>query len=95
MRALWDGHEFAGNDLGFWSQEIFASALELPESERAAFIGQCCEGSDDLRAQVEVLLANAWSKSQAPSFHGMCRPGEIICDCLILRPLGRGGMGEV
>ena len=95
MPALWDGYEFRDDELTFWSQEIFASALELPERERAAFIGHACEGSGPLLTQVERLLADAWDDHPAPPFHGVCRPGDVIRDCLILRPLGVGGMGEV
>jgi Protein kinase domain len=95
MPALWDGYEFHDDELRFWSQEIFAAALELPERERAAFIGHACEGSGPLSTQVELLLADAWGDRPAPQFHGACRPGDVIRDCLILRPLGFGGMGEV
>ena len=95
MPALWDGYEFPADELGFWSQEIFAAALELAESDRATFVGHACEGSEPLRSEVESLLADLWSDQPAPLFQGVCRPGDVVRDCLILRALGRGGMGEV
>src|SRR5437868_11333878 len=42
-----------------WKQieEVFQSALDLPESERGGFIASACAGDDALREQVEALVA--------------------------------------
>jgi len=37
--------------------DIFAGALDLPVSERAAFVAQACAGDHMLRVRVEALLA--------------------------------------
>src|SRR5438270_12598311 len=41
-----------------WKQieEVFQSALDLPESERGGFIASACAGDDALREQVEALI---------------------------------------
>jgi len=43
-----------------WQQieELFHSALERRADERAAFFEQACNGDDELRRQVEALLAS-------------------------------------
>ena len=43
-----------------WRQieQIFHSALEVEESRRAAFLEQACAGGEDLRREVESLLAH-------------------------------------
>jgi hypothetical protein len=95
MSALWDGYDFPDQELEFWAQEICAAALELPEAERRAFIGHACEGSERLRHRTEMLLAEAWDHQPVTTFSGVCRPGEVVGDCIILSPVGRGGMSEV
>jgi serine/threonine protein kinase len=43
-----------------WRQieEIFQSALQVEEDQRAAFIGQACAGDEGLRLKIESLLAH-------------------------------------
>jgi hypothetical protein len=36
-----------------------------------------------------------WNDEEPPTFVGAHQPGDIVRDCIILRPIGRGGMGEV
>src|ERR1700756_2316155 len=42
-----------------WSraEEVFHLALKVEESQRAAFLEETCAGEDDLRCEVEALLA--------------------------------------
>jgi len=42
-----------------WQQvkELFRSALEQTVEERSAYLERACAGDDDLRAEVESLLA--------------------------------------
>lgn len=85
---------------------IFHKALELPPVHRPAYLAQACLGDDDLRREVEHMLA---SDNQATTFLDK-PPVDPISRLLeereqpaparvgpyeILRELGRGGMGAV
>jgi eukaryotic-like serine/threonine-protein kinase len=89
--------------------EVFDSAVDREPTERASFVHQACTGDEDLRRQVEALLAEA-DHPVLPVV--IDRPvGEIIADLLadndpvvvgtqlgayrIESLLGIGGMGEV
>jgi hypothetical protein len=95
MSTLWDGYDFPHEELDYWAQEISAAALDLPEVEREDFLRITCEGSDRLRRHVDDLLEQAWAHDPGPPGEGTCRPGDVVRDCIILSPIGRGGMGEV
>ena len=47
------------------ANEIFASVLELPAEQRQAHLDQACAGDNELKRQVEALLA---AHGQAGSF---------------------------
>ncbi len=38
--------------------EIFDQALERPPDQRAAFLAEACEGDEELRQELEALLAS-------------------------------------
>ena len=95
MTALWAGHDFDAADLEFWAGEIAAAATEVSEADREPFLSIACAGSQRLQERARALVANAWAPAPAPAFIGLCRAGDIVRDCIILRPIGRGGMGEV
>ena len=96
-----------------WSQVkvIVADALGIPADQRAAFVSAACAGAEELRREVESLLA---AHEAAPDF--IEQPAGVPTDALmeleesvapslnqgttvgpyrILRVLGSGGMGTV
>ena len=93
-----------------WQQinQLYQSALELEASRRTEFLKQVCAGDEELRGEVESLLA---SHEQAKSFietpalevaaqviaekQAQSMAGREIGSYKILALLGKGGMGEV
>lgn len=84
-------------------KQLFEAALALPAEERAGFLATACGGDEDLRTEVESLLAQAGStqgflaeplfERRDPTDEGMER--ERIGPYRLLRRLGQGGMGAV
>src|SRR5467141_1807921 len=89
-------------------EELYHSALERDAAGRAAFIKEACNGDEELRQEVESLLA---SEAQAGDFieepvHEVAARliadnqqrsmvGRLIGPYEIIDLLGAGGMGEV
>ncbi|HEX5735525.1 MAG TPA: protein kinase [Blastocatellia bacterium] len=89
-------------------KELFHAALELHANERRAFLDEACAGDEEIRQEVESLLAEheqPYSLIDRPAF-------EVAADLLateefsseaeqaigpynIIGQIGRGGMGEV
>jgi serine/threonine protein kinase len=93
-----------------WSQieSLYHAALERAPGERAAFLGQACEGDPALRAEVESLLAYDSHDSQTIGASPDAVAAEMVAETKspsligtwlghyrILSLLGVGGMGEV
>lgn len=93
-----------------WKQidGLFDEALELESDKRAAFLEQACAGDEELKKEVEALLASdgkadsliASPASQMASellaeIPAKRSPGQSIGPYKILGLLGAGGMGEV
>jgi eukaryotic-like serine/threonine-protein kinase len=88
--------------------QLFHEALELEPGQRPAFLAQACADDEDLRQEVESLLASneqAAAFIAAPAFAvaaqelaeapGPALIGQRIGHYQILSLLGAGGMGEV
>ena len=92
-----------------WQQvkEIFNSAINYRPEERGLFISQACSGDDDLRNEVESLIASherTGSFIDEPAINAVTsflandpelKPGQTIGSFEILSFISRGGMGEV
>ena len=93
-----------------WQQvnDLFQSAVERAPEERAAFLEEGCHGDEDLRREVESLLASderAENFIESPAFEvapelltndsAGAWVGESIGHYRIESLIGVGGMGEV
>ena len=89
-------------------EQICLSALERPAVERAAFLTAACGSDEDLRREVESLLAREEAASsflevrrgdaEAPTLvaaHPVLSDGTQLGPYTIVSRLGVGGMGEV
>jgi tetratricopeptide (TPR) repeat protein len=81
-------------------QRIFLAVRDAPEAERPALLGELCAGDEELRAEVESLLAYDGRQGlDAPASLEQlaASPGlpENIAGYRILERLGVGGMGVV
>jgi hypothetical protein len=93
-----------------WQQvkEIFNSAIAYGPEERSSFISQACLGDEELRGEVESLIASheqSGSFIDQPAFEvaasllggerAELAPGYTIDSYEVISFISRGGMGEV
>ena len=96
-----------------WEQiaQLHSAALKIEKGGRAAFLQRTCVGDDDLRREVESLLAleaDAENFMEAPALQAVAwqladeqrsskalSPGAKLGSYVIVGELGAGGMGEV
>lgn len=89
-------------------EDLFHEALELKPAERAEFIGRIRTSNPELGAAVESLIAahgGADSLIDAPAYEVAAEmiaeappalvAGKLVGHYKIIKPLGKGGMGEV
>mgnify|MGYP001619776912 CR=1 FL=1 len=84
---------------------ILQAALDLQPNERVAFMDEACAGDDQLRCEVESLLAREASAEhfiETAAMNVVARglaeedlSGEQISHYQIIKPIGEGGMGKV
>src|SRR6516225_4484547 len=74
-------------------QDIFQAALDLPLSERDAYLARACSGDEDLRSEVSSLLASDLKgladAASTPEIGLRVGPYRLV------RELDSGGMGIV
>ena len=87
--------------------EIFHAAIDLPDAERSAFLETACAGDEELRAELDALLAAHAADTLLPDpdaflpFDAVdddlaeATPGTQIGPYKIIREIGHGGMGAV
>ena len=93
-----------------WKQidELLSTALDLDAEKRAAFLDKACVGDEELRKQVETLLASDGKEKAGIEVYPIevafdllaahppvLASGKLIGPYKILSLLGSGGMGEV
>src|SRR2546426_2632063 len=89
-------------------KEIFHSALERAPGERSAFLSDACGQDEELRKEVESLIASHERSGEfidSPAYEAAAelivhdkaqlRPGQSIGSFEIISFISRGGMGEV
>ncbi len=89
-------------------KEIFHSARDLPAEERNAFLDQACGEDDELRREIEALLASDRAADDfiadpparlvSDAFGDLPAPsdaGRMIGQYRLLESVGSGGMGTV
>src|SRR5215470_12883931 len=86
--------------------QLYHDALALERDRRAAFLEGACGSDEELRLEVESLLASheragefmAWTALAALPLDHPAPPslvGRTIASYRVLAPIGAGGMGEV
>src|SRR4026209_1882019 len=93
-----------------WQQvkEIFNSAITYRPEDRSLFISQACSGDDELRSEVESLIASheqSGSFIDEPAFEAAASwlvndkaelsRGQTVGSYEVISFISRGGMGEV
>ncbi len=85
-------------------EALYHAALARPAAERDGFLTEQCGADDELRREVESLLAHADPADEfleppaplpKPERRARVRPGETLGHYLILDLIGVGGIGEV
>jgi non-specific serine/threonine protein kinase len=86
-------------------ERLYRSALARPEEERRSYLHDACGADAELHREVEALLSNGElareflertaSVTPKPPFEETIPAGAEAGAYVILRMLGRGGMGEV
>ena len=77
------------------AKDIFLEACNQPPEERSRFLSQACGGDDELRREVEILLAHDPSSDfEKADDEPASSPGSIE-KYRFIRRIGCGGMGDV
>lgn len=95
-------------DAALWQQvkAVLATALELPEQDRARYLDEACAGRVELRREVDSLLRAGENATGFIETPGVSEHGYVLAEALpdigqaigayqLEVQLGRGGMGVV
>jgi len=81
-------------------KEVFQHALDLPAEARSEYIESACAGDDELRGEVDSLLASSddsenFLSTAALDYVEEDETGDRVGPYQIVRKIGAGGMGAV
>src|SRR5262245_29443471 len=89
-------------------ERLYHAALERPLEARASFLAEACAGDEELRLEVDSLLAQGTSRDGVLSGGAVVAAAGLVSNVghsvltgrrigayQILAPIGAGGMGEV
>jgi len=89
-------------------QSLFLEALDLPPDKRASFLDAACAGNEEMRREVESLIAHDGAEAgeqritdalehlaQSLIDPVTLKPGTRVGDYEVHKLIGSGGMGEV
>jgi Tol biopolymer transport system component len=98
------------NEVNHWQRvkNLFHAAVDLPRAEREVFLSNACGENNDLRSEVESLIASHekdGSFIDSPAYEAAAdliiddkaelKPGQTVGSYEIVSFITRGGMGEV